>query len=46
MIFEDLIDMRDDIEYGTRVNRRLHTLPITQSQDSVSYETAWSGIPN
>jgi len=46
IIFEDLKDMRDDIDYGTRMNRRLHSLPFAQLQDFVSYKAAWSGIPS
>jgi IS605 OrfB family transposase len=45
IVFEDLKDMRDDIGYGTRMNRRLHSLPFAQLQDFVSYKAAWSGIP-
>ena len=45
IVFEDLKDMRDGIEYGTRMNRRLHSLPFAQLQDFVSYKAAWSGIP-
>ena len=46
IVFEDLKDMRDDIDYGTRMNRRLHSLPFAQLQDFVSYKAAWSGIPS
>lgn len=46
IIFEDLKDMRDDIEYGTRMNRRLHSLPFAQLQEFVSYKAAWCGIPS
>jgi putative transposase len=45
IVFEDLKDMRDDIEYGTRMNRRLHSLPFAQLQEFVSYKAAWNGIP-
>ena len=45
IVFEDLKDMRDDIEYGTRMNRRLHSLPFAQLQEFVSYKAAWCGIP-
>jgi transposase, IS605 OrfB family, central region len=44
VIFEDLKDMRDNIDYGTRMNRRLHSLPFAQLQEFVSYKTAWMGI--
>jgi IS605 OrfB family transposase len=46
MVFEDLKDMRDSIEYGTRMNRRLHSLPFAALQDMVSYKAAWEGIPS
>lgn len=46
IVFEDLKDMRDDIDYGTRMNRRLHSLPFAQLQDFVSYKAAWSGVPS
>ena len=45
IVFEDLKDMRDDIEYGTRMNRRLHSLPFAQLQEFVSYKASWNGIP-
>jgi putative transposase len=46
IVFEDLKDMRDDINYGTRMNRRLHSLPFAELQDMVSYKAAWDGIPS
>lgn len=46
IVFEDLKDMQDDIDYGTRMNRRLHSLPFAQLQDFMSYKAAWSGIPS
>lgn len=46
IVFEDLKDIREDIEYGTRMNRRLHSLPFAQLQDFVSYKAAWNGIPS
>lgn len=45
-VFEDLKDMRDSIDYGTRMNRRLHSLPFAQLQDFVSYKAVWNGIPS
>ncbi|QSG09363.1 transposase [Halapricum desulfuricans] len=45
LVFEDLKDMRDSIDYGTRMNRRLHSLPFAALQEMVSYKAAWSGIP-
>ena len=46
IVFEDLKDMRDSIDYGTRMNRRLHSLPFASLQDMVSYKAAWKGIPS
>ena len=45
-VFEDLKDMRDDIDYGTRMNRRLHALPFAELQRMASYKAAWEGIPS
>ena len=45
-VFEDLKDMRDSIDYGTRMNRRLHSLPFAQLQDFVTYKAAWNSIPS
>lgn len=45
IVFEDLKDMRDAIDYGTRMNRRLHSLPFAALQEMVSYKAAWNGIP-
>jgi len=46
LVFEDLKDMRDAIDYGTRMNRRLHSLPFAALQEMVSYKAAWNGIPS
>jgi len=46
IVFEDLTDMRDDIEYGTRMNRRLHSLPFAKLRDFITYKVAWHGIPS
>jgi IS605 OrfB family transposase len=46
LVFEDLKDMRDTIDYGTRMNRRLHSLPFAALQDMVSYKADWNGIPS
>jgi IS605 OrfB family transposase len=46
LVFEDLKDMRDSIDYGTRMNRRLHSLPFAALQEMVSYKAAWKGIPS
>lgn len=46
IVFEDLKDMRDSIDYGTRMNRRLHSLPFASLRDMVTYKAAWEGIPS
>ena len=45
-VFDDLKDMRDSIDYGTRMNRRLHSLPFAALQNMVSYKPARDGIPS
>ena len=46
VVFEDLKDMRDAIDYGTRMNRRLHSLPFAKLREFISYKAAWLGIPS
>ena len=46
IVFEGLKDMRESIDYGTRMNRRLHSLPYAALQEMVSYKAAWIGIPS
>jgi putative transposase len=46
LVFEDLKDMRDSIDYGTRMNRRLHSLPFAALRDMVTYKAAWNEIPS
>ncbi|NUB91307.1 IS200/IS605 family element transposase accessory protein TnpB [Haloterrigena sp. SYSU A121-1] len=45
IVFEDLKEMRDSIDYGTRINRRLHHLPFRALQFYTSYKAAFDGIP-
>lgn len=45
-VFEDLKDIRDSIDYGTRMNRRLHSLPFAKLQRFVAYKAAWNSIPS
>ena len=42
---EDLNGMRDSIDYGTRMNRRLHSIPFHALRTFVSYKAAFDGIP-
>jgi len=41
----DLKEMRDSIDYGTRMNRRLHHLPFRALQFYTSYKASFEGIP-
>ena len=45
IVFEDLKEMRNSIDYGTRMNRRLHCLPFRALQEYTSYKAAFEGIP-
>jgi len=45
IVFEDLKEMRDGIDYGTRMNRRLHHLPFRALQFYTSYKASFEGIP-
>jgi len=45
IVFEDLKEMRDSIDYGTRMNRRLHHLPFRALQYYTSYKASFKGIP-
>ena len=45
IVFEDLKEMRDSIDYGTRMNRRLQHLPFRALQFYTSYKAAFKGIP-
>ncbi|WP_226483273.1 transposase [Natrinema amylolyticum] len=46
LVFDDLMDMRDDIDYGTRMNWRLHSLPFAKLRDMITYKAALEGIPS
>jgi len=45
IVFEDLKEMRDSIDYGTRMNRRLHHLPFRALQYYTSYKAPFESIP-
>jgi len=45
IVFEDLKEMRDSLDYGTRMNRRLHHLPFRALQYYTSYKASFEGIP-
>lgn len=38
--------MRDNIDYGTRLNRRLHSLTFAALREFITYKAAWGGIPS
>ena len=46
IVFEDLKDTRDSLDYGTRMNRRLHSLPFAALQEMVSYKASWEEVPS
>lgn len=45
IVFEDLKELRDSLDYGTRMNRRLHHLPFRALQYYTSYKAAFEAIP-
>ncbi|WP_348613161.1 RNA-guided endonuclease InsQ/TnpB family protein [Halobaculum rarum] len=45
IVFEDLKEMPDRIDYGARMNRRLHRLPFRALQFYMSYKAAFENIP-
>jgi putative transposase len=45
IVFEDLKDMRDEINYGKRMNRRLHAMPFGLIQKYTTYKANFVGIP-
>lgn len=45
LVFEDLTDMRDTIDYGTRMNRRLHSLPFAALREMITYKSRVGGHP-
>ncbi len=45
IVFEDMSGIRDGMDYGTFMNRRLHRLPFRALQDQVEYKAEWAEIP-
>ena len=41
IVFDDLEEMRDSVDDGVRMNRRLHSSPFRQLQEFVAYEAAF-----
>jgi transposase len=38
--------MRDSVDYGTRMNRRLHSMPFAALREMVTYKANWRGVPS
>jgi putative transposase len=45
IVFEDMSGIRDGMDYGTFMNRRLHRLPFRALQDHVEHKAEWAEIP-
>ncbi|MFB1064858.1 RNA-guided endonuclease InsQ/TnpB family protein [Natrinema sp. H-ect4] len=45
VVMEDLTGMTEDIEYGAKMNKRLHRLPFRKLQQFLKYKSEWSGVP-
>lgn len=45
VLFETLAGIREDIEYGRYMNRRLHTLPFYEFEQQVTYKVHRHGTP-
>ncbi len=45
IVFEDLSGIREEMQYGSYMNRRLHKLPFHKLEKQVQYKALWRGIP-
>jgi len=45
VVFEDMSGIRNEIKYGSYMNRRLHKLPFHKFETVVSYKATWREIP-
>lgn len=45
IVFEDLKEICESIDYGMRTNRRLHHLPFRVLQYYTSYKPVFEGVP-
>ena len=45
IVLEDLKDMRESINYGSQMNRRLHAIPFGLIQQYVTYKANFDSIP-
>jgi len=44
IVIENLNGMRESINYGKRMNRRLHKIPYTMIQNYIEYKALWDDI--
>jgi len=45
IVLEDLKEMRESIEFGPQMNRRLHSLPFGKIQEYITYKANFEGVP-
>ena len=45
IVFEDMSGIREEMQYGTYMNRRLYKLPFHKFETFVSYKATWREIP-
>lgn len=45
IVFEDMSGIREEMEYGSYINRRLHKLPFHTFERFVAYKATWQEIP-
>lgn len=45
IVFEDLKDIREELDFGARMNQRIHRIPFGALQSYTTYKAAFSGIP-
>ena len=45
IVFEDMSGIREKMQYGSYMNRRLHKLPFHKFEKFVSYKSTWWGLP-
>jgi putative transposase len=45
IVFEDMSGIRNEMQYGSYMNRRLHKLPFHKFERFVSYKATWREIP-
>jgi len=45
IVFEDMSGIREEMKFGTYMNRRLHNLPFYKFERFVSYKARWGEVP-